>query len=61
MHFYQAHSLEFLREIMHLRPRSNTLGAMLRVRSVLSQAVNTYFQQQGFIQVHTPVLTRCGV
>ncbi len=56
----QAHSLEFLRDIMHLRPRSNTIGAMLRVRNVLAQAVHGYFQQQGFIQVHTPILTRYG-
>ncbi len=54
----QAHSLEFLRDIMHLRARTNTIGSMLRVRSTLAQAVNKYFVDQGFVQVHTPILTR---
>ncbi|HSH12764.1 MAG TPA: asparagine--tRNA ligase [Desulfurivibrionaceae bacterium] len=53
----KRHSFEFLREIAHLRPRTNSLGAMLRVRSSLSQAVHQFFQAEGFFQVHTPVIT----
>ena len=50
--------MEFLREIMHLRSRSNTFGAVMRVRNALTQGVHQYFQQNDFIQVHTPILTR---
>ncbi|MEE4240478.1 MAG: asparagine--tRNA ligase [Desulfopila sp.] len=53
----KRHSFEFLREICHLRPRTNALGAVARVRSRLSWAVHNFFQQQGFIQIHTPVIT----
>jgi len=53
----KRHSLEFLRSIAHLRPRTNALGAVTRVRSVLSHAVHRFFQEQGFIQVHTPIIT----
>jgi asparaginyl-tRNA synthetase len=53
----KRHSFEFLRDISHLRPRTNALGAVTRVRSRLSFAVHQFFQQQGFIQVHTPVIT----
>lgn len=53
----KRHSFEFLREIAHLRPRTNSLGAMLRVRSSLAQAVHRFFQEEGFFQVHTPVIT----
>jgi len=53
----KRHSFEFLREIAHLRPRTNSLGAMLRVRNQLAQAVHHFFQAEGFIQVHTPVIT----
>ncbi|RJR18056.1 MAG: asparagine--tRNA ligase [Nitrospiraceae bacterium] len=53
----KGHSLEFLREIGHLRPRTNTFGAVLRVRNVLSDAVHEFFQDRGFIWVHTPIIT----
>jgi len=53
----KGHSLEFLREISHLRPRSNLFGAVFRVRSRLSFAVHQFFQQRGFIHVHTPIIT----
>ncbi|ETW06341.1 asparagine-tRNA ligase, variant [Aphanomyces invadans] len=51
------HSLEFVREHLHLRPRTNTFGAVTRVRNALSQGLHQYFQSQGFVQVHTPILT----
>jgi asparaginyl-tRNA synthetase len=53
----KGHSLEFLREIGHLRPRTNTYGAVFRVRNVLAQAVHNFFQKRGFIWVHTPIIT----
>ncbi|KPK34084.1 MAG: asparaginyl-tRNA synthetase [Nitrospira bacterium SG8_35_1] len=53
----KGHSLEFLRDIGHLRPRTNTFGAVLRVRNVLSQAVHEFFQSRGFIWIHTPIIT----
>lgn len=53
----KRHSFEFLRSIPHLRPRTNALGAVARVRSVLSFAVHRFFHEQGFLQVHTPVIT----
>lgn len=53
----KGHSLEFLREIAHLRPRSNTFGAVFRVRSALAQAVHEFFQSRGFLWAHTPILT----
>jgi asparaginyl-tRNA synthetase len=53
----KRHSFEFLREISHLRPRTNALGAVGRVRSRLSYAVHNFFQERGFIQVHTPIIT----
>ncbi len=53
----KRHSLEFLRTISHLRPRTNALGAVTRVRSRLSFAVNMFFQERDFVQVHTPVIT----
>jgi asparaginyl-tRNA synthetase len=51
------HTLEFLREIAHLRPRTNTLGAVARVRNSLIYAVHTFFQERGFVNVHTPIIT----
>lgn len=51
------HSFEFLRSISHLRPRTNALGAVARVRSRLSYGVHTFFQERGFVQVHTPIIT----
>ncbi len=53
----KGHSLEFLREIGHLRPRTNTFGAVFRVRNVLSHTVHHFFQSRGFIWVHTPIIT----
>jgi asparaginyl-tRNA synthetase len=53
----KGHSLEFLREIGHLRPRTNTLGAVFRLRNILAAAVHEFFQGQGFLWVHTPIIT----
>jgi asparaginyl-tRNA synthetase len=53
----KRHSFEFLREISHLRPRTNALGAVARVRSRLGYAIHNFFQERGFIQVHTPIIT----
>ncbi len=53
----KRHSFEFLREISHLRPRTNALGAVARVRSRLGYSVHRFFQERGFIQVHTPIIT----
>ena len=53
----KRHSFEFLRTIAHLRPRTNTQGAVLRVRSALAFATHLFFQEKGFQYVHTPILT----
>ncbi len=53
----KRHSFEFLRELSHLRPRTNALGAVSRVRSRLSYAVHQFFQDRGFAQIHTPIMT----
>jgi asparaginyl-tRNA synthetase len=53
----KRHSLEFLREVAHLRPRTNTFGAMARVRDCVSQAIHGFFRQEGFVWVHTPIIT----
>ncbi len=53
----KGHSLEFLREIAHLRPRSNLFGAVFRVRSRLAYAVHRFFQEKNFFCVHTPIIT----
>jgi asparaginyl-tRNA synthetase len=53
----KAHSLEFLREVAHLRPRTNLFGAVTRIRHCLAQAVHRYFHEQGFFWVNTPVIT----
>lgn len=53
----KRHSFEFLREISHLRPRTNALGAVARIRSRLSYSLHSFFQQRGFVQIHTPVIT----
>ena len=50
----KRHSMEFLREIAHLRPRSNTFSAVFRVRSVAAYAIHKFFQDKGFIYVHSP-------
>jgi asparaginyl-tRNA synthetase len=53
----KKHSLEFLREIAHLRPRTNTFSAILRVRHALAYAIHTYFNNNGFFYLHTPIIT----
>ena len=53
----KGHTPEFLREIAHLRPRSNLFGCVFRVRSRLAFAVHKFFQERGFIYVHTPIIT----
>lgn len=53
----KKHSLEFLREIAHLRPRTNTFGAIMRVRHALAYAVHEYFNKQGFVYMNTPIIT----
>jgi asparaginyl-tRNA synthetase len=53
----KRHSFEYLREIAHLRPRTNTFGAIARVRNRMAMAVHEFFQSQGFLWVHTPIIT----
>jgi asparaginyl-tRNA synthetase len=53
----KRHSLEFLRQIAHLRPRSNTIGAVTRIRNRLSYAIHQFFQDRGFTYIHTPIIT----
>ncbi len=53
----KRHSMEFLREIAHLRPRSNTFSAVFRVRSLVAYALHQFFQERGFVYVHTPLIT----
>lgn len=53
----KGHTLEFLREIAHLRPRTNTFGAVLRIRHHLAFAIHDFFNQNGFFYLHTPVIT----
>ena len=53
----KRHSMEFLREIAHLRPRSNTFSAVFRVRSLVAYALHQFFQDRGFVYVHTPLIT----
>ncbi len=53
----KRHSFEFLRTIAHLRPRTNTLGAVARIRNALTYATHQFFQQRGFIYLHTPIIT----
>jgi len=53
----KRHSFEFLRQIAHLRTRTNTFGAVCRVRNLLSRAVHDFFQERGFYYVHTPLIT----
>lgn len=53
----KRHSPEFLREIAHLRPRTNTFGAMARVRNSVAYAIHTFFQQRGFQFIQTPIIT----
>lgn len=53
----KKHSLEYLRSISHLRPRTNTLGAVTRVRSALAFATHQFFRESGFQYIHTPILS----
>jgi asparaginyl-tRNA synthetase len=53
----KQHSFEFLRTIAHLRPRTNTFGAVARVRNCVSRSIHDFFQEQGFLYVHTPIIT----
>jgi asparaginyl-tRNA synthetase len=53
----KPHSLEFLREVAHLRPRTNVIGAATRVRHTLAQAIHRFFDQSGFYWIHTPIIT----
>ena len=53
----RKHSLEFLREIAHLRPRTNTFSAILRIRHALAFAVHKYYNDNGFFYLHTPIIT----
>ena len=53
----KRHTFEFLRTVSHIRPRTNTFNAVFRVRSVLSYAIHKFFQEKGFVYVHTPIIT----
>ncbi len=53
----KQHSFEFLRDVAHLRPRTNTFGAVTRVRHVAAQAIHRYFHEQGFFWINTPIIT----
>lgn len=53
----KRHSMEYLRTILHLRPRTNTFQAVFRVRSVVAQAIHRFFDERGFVYVHTPIFT----
>jgi asparaginyl-tRNA synthetase len=53
----KRHSFEFLRTIAHLRPRTNTFGAMLRVRNAAARAIHDFFQSRGFVYLHSPIIT----
>ena len=53
----KKHSMEFLREVAHLRPRTNTFLAVFRVRSIIAHAIHEFFYNKGFVYVHTPIIT----
>jgi asparaginyl-tRNA synthetase len=53
----KRHTMEYLREIAHLRPRTNVIGAVTRVRHTLAQAVHRFFHERGFFWIHTPIIT----
>ena len=53
----KGHTMEFLREIAHLRPRTNTFGAVLRIRHAMAYAVHKYFNDNGFFNLHSPIIT----
>jgi len=53
----KGHSMEFLREIAHLRPRTNTFGAVFRIRHAMAFAIHKFFNDKGFVYLHTPIIT----
>jgi asparaginyl-tRNA synthetase len=53
----KPHTMEFLREVAHLRPRTNVIGAMTRVRHALAMAIHRFFHENGFLWIHTPIIT----
>ncbi len=53
----KGHSFEFLRTIAHLRPRTNTFGAIARIRNCVCRSIHNFFQEQGFLYIHTPIIT----
>ena len=53
----KRHTLEYLRTMTHLRPRTNTFQAVFRVRSLIAYAIHKFFQERGFVYVHTPIIT----
>ena len=53
----KGHSMEFLREIAHLRPRTNTFGCIFRIRHAMAFAIHKYFNDKGFVYIHTPIIT----
>jgi asparaginyl-tRNA synthetase len=53
----KRHTMEYLREVAHLRPRTNVIGAVTRVRHTLAQAVHRFFDERGFFWIHTPIIT----
>jgi asparaginyl-tRNA synthetase len=53
----KRHTMEFLRDIAHIRPRTNTFGAVNRIRSKMAYAIHTYFQERGFYYMHTPIIS----
>ena len=53
----KKHTNEYLREIAHLRPRTNTMGAVTRVRNNLAYATHQFFNNRGFLYIHTPIIT----
>jgi asparaginyl-tRNA synthetase len=53
----KGHSLEFLREIAHLRPRTNTFGAILRIRHAMAYGIHKFFNDKGFVYIHAPIIT----
>ena len=53
----KRHSFEYLREVAHLRPRTNTFGAVARVRNCLALAIHRFFHERGFYWIHTPIIT----
>ena len=57
----KRHSFEYLREIAHLRPRSNTFAAVFRVRSLIAHAIHCFFQENDFVYVHTPIIIQSDV